>query len=224
MAAAACEEGMNGDMFDGRPRLVAIASPYTIRRMGENQMNKNQQVMAQSQLPALTQKSRGSSNFGRGGGGGGGGGNWERGNGTRNRGSMGNMRTGWVLSMEGYHGQWWDCCPTTTCVASRSYVLSRVCDSMGFGEAMGRIGPGFEGFPAGAAGASFPGLMPSFPPVVAPRINPAFFGRGLAPGGSGMWSDPNMGGWGGEEQSSDGRGCDLRSAAWRREPWEEQDG
>lgn len=46
--------------------------------------------------------------------------------------------------------------------------------------------------------------VPSFPPVVAPCINPNFFGWGLAPGGNGIWSDPNMARWGGEEQSSNG--------------------
>ncbi|CAL9111927.1 unnamed protein product [Musa textilis] len=159
MAAAACKEGMNGHLFDGRPCLVALASPDTIRRMGGDQMNKNQQVMAQSQLPALTQKSRGSSNFGRGGGGGGDGGNWERGDGTGNRGSMGNMR-----------------------------------NRMGTVNGRGIVGNG------GIVSLQ----VPSFPPVVVPHINPTFFGQGLAPGGNGMWSDPNMAGWGGEEQSSNG--------------------
>jgi hypothetical protein len=41
--------------------------------------------------------------------------------------------------------------------------------------------------------------------VVAPHVNPAFFGRGgMGPGGVGMWPDPTMGGWGGEEQASYG--------------------
>lgn len=79
---------------------------------------------------------------------------------------------------------------------------------------MGR-GGGYGGFP----GPAFPGMMPQFPAVnamglagVAPHVNPAFFGRGMAGNGmgmmgstgmegpqTGMWSDSSMGGWGGEE-------------------------
>ncbi|XP_022855071.1 cleavage and polyadenylation specificity factor subunit 6-like [Olea europaea var. sylvestris] len=94
----------------------------------------------------------------------------------------------------------------------------------------GMMGPGFD--PAfmgrgagygGFSGHAFPGMLPPFPavnpmglPGVAPHVNPAFFSRGMAPNGMGMmgtagmdgphwgmWNDPNMGGWGGEEQ---GRG------------------
>lgn len=79
---------------------------------------------------------------------------------------------------------------------------------------MGR-GGGYGAF----SGPSFPGMLPSFPGVnamglagVAPHINPAFFGRGMGANGMGMmgpsgmdgphagiWTDPSMGGWGGEE-------------------------
>lgn len=79
---------------------------------------------------------------------------------------------------------------------------------------MGR-GGGYGGFP----GPAFPGMLSSFPAVntmglagVAPHVNPAFFGRGMATNGmgmmgssgmdghhAGMWNDPSMGGWGGEE-------------------------
>ncbi|XP_021746718.1 cleavage and polyadenylation specificity factor subunit 6-like [Chenopodium quinoa] len=79
---------------------------------------------------------------------------------------------------------------------------------------MGR-GAGYGGF----SGPAFPGMMPPFPSVnpmgmsgVAPHVNPAFFGRGMTPNGmgmmgstgmeghpGGMWSDPGMGGWAGEE-------------------------
>ncbi|KAF0913814.1 hypothetical protein E2562_024900 [Oryza meyeriana var. granulata] len=120
-AAAACKEGMNGHLFNGRPCVVAFASPHTVRRMGEAQV-KNQQSMAQQN------------------------------------------------------------------------------------SAMGRMGGGFGGFPGGPGAAPFPGLMQPFPPVVAPHVNPAFFGRGggMGAGGVGMWPDPSMGGWGGEEQSSYG--------------------
>ncbi|XP_044493227.1 cleavage and polyadenylation specificity factor subunit 6-like [Mangifera indica] len=79
---------------------------------------------------------------------------------------------------------------------------------------MGR-GAGYGGFP----GPGFPNMLPSYPavnamglPGVAPHINPAFFSRGMAANGMGMmgssgmdiphpgmWTDLNMGGWGGEE-------------------------
>ncbi|GMP52163.1 hypothetical protein CsSME_00018092 [Camellia sinensis var. sinensis] len=55
-AAAACKEGMDGHMFNGRSCVVASASPYSIKRMGETQFNRNQQ-MAQA---ALAQARRGS--------------------------------------------------------------------------------------------------------------------------------------------------------------------
>ena len=85
-------------------------------------------------------------------------------------------------------------------------MLGQGFDPTGFGAAaMGRMGGAYGGFPAGPTTTPFPGLMPSFPPVVAPHVNPAFFGRGgMAAGGVGMWPDPSMGGWGAEEQSSYG--------------------
>lgn len=43
-AAASCKEGMNGHLFNGRPCVVAFASPHTVRRMGEAQV-KNQQSL-----------------------------------------------------------------------------------------------------------------------------------------------------------------------------------
>ncbi|KAJ9153934.1 hypothetical protein P3X46_027320 [Hevea brasiliensis] len=86
-----------------------------------------------------------------------------------------------------------------------------------FGPPMGRMGT-YGGFP-GAPTPPFSGILPSFPPVggmglpgVAPHVNPAFFGRGMPMNGMGMmpatgvdgtnmgmWSDPIMGGWVGEE-------------------------
>ncbi|KAH1074585.1 hypothetical protein J1N35_026913 [Gossypium stocksii] len=86
-----------------------------------------------------------------------------------------------------------------------------------FGRPMGRMG-GYGGFP-GAPTPPFSGILPSFPPVggvglpgVAPHVNPAFFRRGMPMNGMGMmpssgvdgpnirmWSDPSMGGWGGDE-------------------------
>ncbi|WOK98158.1 spidroin-1-like [Canna indica] len=215
MAAATCKEGMNGHLFNGRPCVVALASPHTVRRMGENQVNKNQQAMAQTQPQPIPQKGRGGGgasvggNFGRGGGGGnaggGGGGNWGRGGGMGGRGPMGNMRNRMgPVGGRGIMGNGGIVAPPGP-VLHPGAMLGQGFDPTGYGAAMGRMGAGFGGFPAGAAGAPFPGMMPSFPPVVAPHVNPAFFGRGMTPGGMGMWPDPNMGGWGGgEEQSSYG--------------------
>ncbi|XP_042437376.1 cleavage and polyadenylation specificity factor subunit 6-like [Zingiber officinale] len=210
IAATACKEGMNGHIFNGRPCVVALASPFSVRRMGESQMNKNQQVTSTSQPPAPPQKGRGGggppvgNNFGRGGGGGGGGGNWGRGGGMGNRGPMNNMRNRMgPMGGRGIMGNGGMVPPPPQALHPGS-MLGQGFDPMGYGVAMGRMAAGFGGFPAGAAGAPFPGMMPPFPPVVAPHVNPAFFGRGLAPGGVGMWSNPNMGGWGGEDQSSYG--------------------
>eukprot|EP01018_Ginkgo_biloba_P035121 Gb_22175 [translate_table: standard] len=91
-----------------------------------------------------------------------------------------------------------------------------------FAPQMGRGGGGggYGGFPPHAP--PFPGMVPSFPavgsvglPGVAPHVNPAFFGRGMNNNGmgmmpsgggieghhGGMWTDPNMGGWGGDGHS-----------------------
>ncbi|XP_010928098.1 uncharacterized protein [Elaeis guineensis] len=206
VAAAACKEGMNGHVFNGRPCVVAFASPHTVRRMGEAQL-KNQQMPAQSS--ALPQKGRGGGgapmggNYGRGGGGGGG--NWGRG-GMGNRGPMGNMRNRMgPVGGRGIMGNGGMVAPPPPMLHPGA-MLGQGFDPTGYGAvAMGRMGGAYGGFPAGPTTAPFPGLMPSFPPVVAPHLNPAFFGRGgMAAGGVGMWPDPSMGGWGGEEQSSYG--------------------
>ncbi|KAG0475301.1 hypothetical protein HPP92_014987 [Vanilla planifolia] len=83
-------------------------------------------------------------------------------------------------------------------------MLGQGFDPTGYGAAMGRMGAGYGAFPAVPAAGAFSGMLPSFPPVVAPHVNPAFFGRGMPTGGVGMWPDPSMAGWGGEEQSSYG--------------------
>ncbi|KAM0936478.1 putative RNA recognition motif domain, nucleotide-binding alpha-beta plait domain superfamily [Dioscorea sansibarensis] len=209
MAAAACKEGMHGHMFNGRPCVVAFASPYGVRRLGEAQLNRNQ-PMAQSQQPANAQKGRGTGGGGGSGGGGGqmggnfgrggGGGNWGRGGGMGNRGPMGNMRNRMgPVGGRGIMGNGGMVAPPPPVMHPGAMF-----DPTGYGAAMGRMAGGYGGFPGGPVGAPFPGMLPSFPPVVAPHVNPAFFGRGMSAGGVGMWSDPNMGGWGAEEQSSYG--------------------
>ncbi|KAG1363750.1 RNA-binding protein cabeza [Cocos nucifera] len=202
VAAAACKEGMHGHVFNGRPCVVAFASPHTVRRMGEAQL-KNQQMAAQSS--ALPQKGRGGGGAPMGGNYGRGGGNWGRG-GTGNRGPMGNMRNRMgPVGGRGIMGNGGMVAPPPPMLHPGA-MLGQGFDPTGFGAAaMGRMGGAYGGFPAGPTTAPFPGLMPSFPPVVAPHVNPAFFGRGgMAAGGVGMWPDPSMGGWGAEEQSSYG--------------------
>ncbi|KAG6498861.1 cleavage and polyadenylation specificity factor subunit 6-like [Zingiber officinale] len=44
IAAAACEEGMNGHIFDGRPCVVALVSPHLFPTMGARHMNENRQT------------------------------------------------------------------------------------------------------------------------------------------------------------------------------------
>lgn len=135
-------------------------------------------------------------NYGRGGG------NWGRG-GMGNRGPMMNMRNRvGPIGGRGIMGNGGMVAPPPA-VLHPGAMLGHGFDPTGYGASMGRMGIGFGGFPGHAAG-TFPGMLPSFPPVVAPHVNPAFFGRGMAPGGMGMWPDPNMGSWGIDEQSSYG--------------------
>ncbi|KAI0511668.1 hypothetical protein KFK09_012300 [Dendrobium nobile] len=206
-ATAACKEGMNGHLFNEKPCVVAFSSPHGIRRLGEGQMGRNQQNIPQAQpQSALVQKGRG----GGGGGGGhmggnygrGGGGNWGRG-GMGNRGPMVNMRNRvGPVGGRGIMGNGGMVAPPPA-VLHPGAMLGHGFDPTGYGASMGRMAVGFGGFPGPAAGA-FPGMLPSFPPVVAPHVNPAFFGRGMATSSMGMWPDPNMGGWGVDEQSSYG--------------------
>ncbi|MFS7928991.1 putative RNA recognition motif domain, nucleotide-binding alpha-beta plait domain superfamily [Helianthus anomalus] len=217
-AAAACKEGMNGHVFNGRPCVVAFASPFSVKRMGEAQVNRNQQ-MAQSNAaqakrgPGDVPGKTGGNNMPAGGNFQGGGdnnnrgygrGNWGRGNAQGmagrgpGRGGRGMMNGGNgfgpppMMHPQSMMGQGFD--PS-------------------FGGPMGRMG-GYGGFP-GAPTPPFSGMMPSFPPALpglAPHVNPAFFGRGMpmngmgmmpasgVDGNMGMWSDPNMPGWAGDEQ------------------------
>lgn len=227
-AATACKEGMNGHVFNGRPCVVAYASPYSVKRMGEAQVNRTQQ-MAQSsggqpkRGPGDTPVKPGgnitasggnfqgnSGNFQGGGGGGGdrgfGRGNWGRGNGQgmagRGPGGRGGMGGRGIM---GGRGNGFGPPP----MMHPQSMMGQGFDPS-FGGPMGRMG-GYGGFPGGPT-PPYPGMLPSFPPVgglpgLAPHVNPAFFGRGMPmgmmPGGvdgpnMGMWSDPNMG-WGGDE-------------------------
>ncbi|KAA8527064.1 hypothetical protein F0562_008707 [Nyssa sinensis] len=237
-AATACKEGMNGHVFNGRPCVVAYASPYSVKRMGEAQVNRNQQVGQ----GALAQAKRGPgdatpigkpgvSNVATGGnyqGGsdnnrGYGRGNWGRGNaqGMGNRGPVGPMRNraggmgGRGMMGNGGNGFGQGIGATPPMLHPQT-MMGQGFDPA-FGAPMARMGS-YVGFP-GAPTPPFSGILSSFPPVgnvglpgVAPHVNPAFFGRGMPMSGMGMmpttgveghnmgiWSDPNMAGWAGEE-------------------------
>ncbi|KAB2000016.1 hypothetical protein ES319_D12G202700v1 [Gossypium barbadense] len=222
-AATACKEGMNGHMFNGRPCVVAFASPFTVKKMGEAQLNRNQQ-MAQSSLsqgrrgPNDAGGKTGAANIQTGGnyqGGdnnrGYGRGNWGRGNtqGMGNRGPVGPMRNraggmgrrGIIGNGGNGFGQGMGATPPPMHPQS---MMGQGFDPA-FGGPMGRMG-GYGGFP-GAPTPPFSGILPSFPPVggvglpgVAPHVNPAFFGRGMPMNGMGMMPSsgvdgPNMGMW-----------------------------
>lgn len=161
-AAAACKEGMNGYIFNGRACVVAFASPQTLKQMGAKNMVGNTAGVGAS------------------------GGGYGQGLAGPTFGGP----AGGLMHPQGMMGTGFD--PTY----------------------MGR-GGGYGGF----SGSAFPGMVPSFPAVntmglagVAPHVNPAFFGRGMATNGmgmmgatgmdghhAGMWTDTSMGGWGGEE-------------------------
>ncbi|EXB36065.1 RNA-binding motif protein, X chromosome [Morus notabilis] len=223
-AATACKEGMNGHVFNGRPCVVAYASPYSVKRMGEAQVNRNQQI-AQS---SVSQARRGPNEPGgkptgnsiatggnyQGGDnnrGGYGRGNWGRGNaqGMGNRGPVGQMRNrGGAIGGRGIMGNggsgFGQGIGTTPPILHPQSMMGQGFDPT-FGAPMGRMGS-YGGFP-GAPTPPFSGLL-SFPPVggvglpgVAPHVNPAFFGRGGMPmNGMGMMpttgvDGPNMGMW-----------------------------
>ncbi|KAK2967282.1 hypothetical protein RJ640_004848 [Escallonia rubra] len=237
-SATACKEGMNGHLFNGRPCVVAFATPYSVKRMGEAQVNKNQQ-MAQSAVSQQTRRGpgdappsrTGGSNMGAGGNyqgsgennrGGYGRGNWGRGNtqAMGNRGPVGPMRNrpGGMggRGIMGNGGPGFGQGMGTPPMMHPQAMMNQGFDPA-FGAPMGRMGS-YGGFP-GAPTPPFSGMMTSFPPVgnvglpgVAPHVNPAFFGRGMPMNGMGMmptsgvdahsmgmWSDPSMAGWAGEE-------------------------
>ncbi|GMH25493.1 hypothetical protein Nepgr_027336 [Nepenthes gracilis] len=239
-AATACKEGMNGHVFNGRPCVVAFASPFTVKRMGEAQANRSQLVSQQG--PAQTRRGTndagnykaGGSNIAAGGnhqGGdnnnrGYGRGNWGRGNaqGMGNRGPIGPVRNrpggmsgrGIMGNGGSGFGQGVGANPP---LMHPQAMMGQGFDPA-FGGPMGRMGS-YWGFPGAPAPPPFPGILSSFPPVgtvgftgVAPHVNPAFFARGMPMNGMamgpnsgvdgpnmGMWSDPNIGVWAGDDHS-----------------------
>ncbi|XP_057857124.2 glycine-rich cell wall structural protein 1.8 isoform X2 [Cryptomeria japonica] len=244
-AASACKEGMNGHVFNGRPCVVAYASPHTVRQMGAAQMNKSQgQSQGQTQGQSQQRRSMGDGSGGRGGGssyqgssdggrnygktgwgrGGQGGSNRGQGGGQgRGRGGMKNSGSsggGGGNGGGGLYGQGIPGPPMGGPPGGMMHPQGMMGQGFDptYGAHMGR-GGGYGGF--SSHGPPFPGMMPTFPPVgtvglpgVAPHVNPAFFGRGVAGNGmgmmssggmdghqSGMWGDSGMGGWGGEEHN-----------------------
>ncbi|KAD4178829.1 hypothetical protein R6Q59_022381 [Mikania micrantha] len=233
-AATACKEGMNGHVFNGRPCVVAYASPYSVKRMGEAQVNRNHQMAQPSAVQAKRvpgdppAKPGGNNmpdvgNFQGGGGnyqGGGdnnrgyGRGNWGRGN-AQGMGGRGLGGRGGGMGGRGGRGMIGNGFGPLPMLHPQAMMGQGFDPS--FGGPIGRMGS-YGGFP-GAPTPPFSGMLPSFPPVgnvglpgLAPHVNPAFFGRGMPMNGMGMmptsgadgsnmgmWSDPNMSGWTGDE-------------------------
>ncbi|KAM1215200.1 hypothetical protein ACFX2I_011632 [Malus domestica] len=234
-AATACKEGMDGYVFNGRACVVAFASPQTLKQMGASYLSKSQ-AQAQAQQPGRRPMNdgvgrgagvnfqagdTGGRNFGRGG--------WGRGGqGGRGPGGGGPMRgRGGAMGVKNMVGN-----PAGVGTGANGGGYGQGLGGPGFGGPVGMMNPqgmmgsgfdptymgrggGYGGFP----GPAFPGMLPQFPGVntmglagVAPHVNPAFFGRGMAANGmgmmgssgmeghhAGMWNDPSMGAWGGEE-------------------------
>ncbi|KAK9074634.1 hypothetical protein SSX86_007232 [Deinandra increscens subsp. villosa] len=219
-SAAACKDGMNGYVFNGRPCVVAFASPQTIRQMGASYGNKNQGAPVQSQAeppgrrPMNDVAGRGGGNnfFGGDAGRNYGRGNWVRGGGQggMNRGG-GNMRGRGGMGPKNVNTSGFGSGPAGGGYGGPAFGgppggFTHPQGMMGGGfdpNFMGR-GAGYGAFP----GAGFPGMMPQFPGVntmglsgVAPHVNPAFFNRGMGGGGMGMMGGggmegPQAGMWG----------------------------
>ncbi|KAL3643080.1 hypothetical protein CASFOL_013895 [Castilleja foliolosa] len=189
-AATTCKEGMNGHVFNGRPCVVAFASPYTVKRMGEAQVNRNQQQMGPT---AVNQPRRGpgdmpskpgvvGNNMASGGNHQGGGdnninnnngrgfgrGNWGRGNsqgGMGNRGPMGPMRNrgGGGMGVRGLAGNGFGQGIGAGPPMMHPQAMMGQGFDPAFGGPMGRMG-GYGGFPGGPA-PPFSGMLSSFGPV-----------------------------------------------------------
>ncbi|WJX37435.1 hypothetical protein P8452_25199 [Trifolium repens] len=224
LAATACKEGMNGHAFNGRPCVVSFATPFTVKKMGEAQHNRNQPM---NQTAGANQGRRGPAEVGTAKPGGGnvgtsgnyqggdgnnnnnnnrgyGRGNWGRGNnpGMGNRGPVNPMRNrGGGMGGRGMMGNGGNGYGPAPPMMHPQSAMNQGFDPS-FGGPMGRMG-GYAGFPSGPT-PPFSGMMPSYPGVgmhgVSPHVNPAFFGRGMPMNGMGMippsaMDGPNMGMW-----------------------------
>ncbi|KAJ7957661.1 Cleavage and polyadenylation specificity factor subunit like [Quillaja saponaria] len=217
-AAAACKDGMNGYVFNGRACVVAFASPQTLKQMGASYMNKNQvqtqpqpqsQPQSQGRRPMNEGSGRGGTmnyqggdagrNYGRGGWGRGGHGGFTKGPGgggmMRGRGAgMGPKgMVGNIAGVGGGYGQGLGGPPFGGPAGSMMNPQGMM--GSGFDPTFMVRGGGYGGFP----GPAFPGMLPSFSAVnamgfagVAPHVNPAFFGRGMPANGMGMMGSTGM--------------------------------
>ncbi|XP_010495063.1 PREDICTED: cleavage and polyadenylation specificity factor subunit 6-like [Camelina sativa] len=225
-AAAACKEGMNGYIFNGKACVVAFASPETLKQMGANFTGRNQgQNQIQNRRPMNEGMGRGNNNNNNNNNM-----NTQNGDGGRNYGRGGFARGGQGMSNRG--GPW------------GGAMRGRGVNNMTSGSNAGPYGPGLAGpafggmmHPQGMMGAggfdptfmgrggayggfsglAYPGMPHSYPGVnamgmvgIAPHVNPAFFGTGMGTMGSSgmngvhaaaMWSEANGGG--GEEGGSE---------------------
>ncbi|KAI3720373.1 hypothetical protein L6452_21289 [Arctium lappa] len=247
-SAAACKEGMNGYVFNGRPCVVAFASPQTIRQMGASYANKNQgtaqsQPEPQGRRPMNDGAGRGGGtnfaggdagrNYGRG--------NWGRGGqGVLNRGG-GHMRGRGAMGPKNVNAPGFGSGPAGGAYGQGLGGPAFGGPPGGFMHPQGMMGGGFDptymgrgagygGFP----GSGFPGMMPQFPGVntmglagVAPHVNPAFFGRGMGAGGMGMMGTsgmegPQAGMWG--DTSMGGWGGEEHGQRTRESSYGGEDG
>lgn len=229
-AAAACKERMNGHVFNGRACAVAFASAQSLKQIGASSANKTQ---AQPLSQPLGRRNM-NEGAGRGGGmnypaGDGGrnygrGGSWGRGQGGFNRGPGAGGprgRGGQMAAKNSFMN------PAGMGNGGVAGNYGQGMHGGGFGGAgngmmhpQAMMGPGFDpsfmGRGAGYGsfgGHAFPGMMPPFQavntmgiPGVAPHVNPAFFGRGMAPNGMGMMGPTGMDGlmWGGDPSMGGG--------------------
>ncbi|KAF9601395.1 hypothetical protein IFM89_019248 [Coptis chinensis] len=217
-AAASCKDGMNGHPFNGRPCVVAFASPQTLKQMGASYINK-----AQAQAQSQPQGRRPNDGVGRGTGM-----NYQGGDTGRNFGKVGWGRGGPGMVSRGQmaggpmRGRGGGIGPRN--MVNNGGVGSGAGGANPYGQGFG--GPGMGG-PAGGMmhpqnmmnagfdptymgrgggyggfpGPVFPGMMPSYPtvntvglPGVAPHVNPAFFGRGMPANGMGIMGSSGMDG------------------------------
>ncbi|KAL0694367.1 hypothetical protein Bca4012_061547 [Brassica carinata] len=228
-AAAACKEGMNGFVFNGKACVVAFASPETLKQMGANFTGRNQgQNQMQNRRPLNEGMGRGNNNNNNNNM------NTQNGDGGRNYGRGGFARGGQGMGNRG--GHWGG--------AARGRGMNNMANGAG---AAGPYGPGLAGpafggmmHPQGMMGAggfdptfmgrgggyggfpglAYPGMPQPYPGVnpmgmvgIAPHVNPAFFGgAGMGTMGNsgmsgvhagGMWNEASGGGGGGEEGGSE---------------------
>ncbi|KAL1216130.1 Glycine-rich RNA-binding protein GRP1A [Cardamine amara subsp. amara] len=245
-AAAACKEGMNGYIFNGKACVVAFASPETLKQMGANFTGRNQgQNQVQNRRPLNEGMGRGNNNNNNNNNM-----NTQNGDGGRNYGRGGFARGGQGMGNRG--GPW------------GGGMRGRGLNNMASGSGAGPYGPGLAG-PAfggmmhpqsmmgaggfdptfmgrgggygGYSGLAFPGMPHSYPGVnamgmvgIAPHVNPAFFGTGMGTMGSSgmngvhaaaMWSEANGGG--GEEGGSEYGGYEDETQEKEEKPSREKE-